>query len=105
MIEAPGASNARINGLGGGETNYFGYALASYLEPYRENRISMDPLSLPSDISLDFTSTSVIPTKGLSYQQNSKQIEEKRFCSTLKMNMETPFHLVRSFESLVIVTI
>ncbi|HDV1201080.1 TPA: fimbrial biogenesis outer membrane usher protein, partial [Escherichia coli] len=64
VIEAPGASNARINGLGGGETNYFGYALASYLEPYRENRISMDPLSLPSDISLDFTSTSVIPTKG-----------------------------------------
>ncbi|EGO8552994.1 fimbrial biogenesis outer membrane usher protein, partial [Escherichia coli] len=64
VIEAPGASNARINGLGGGETNFFGYALASYLEPYRENRISMDPLSLPSDISLDSTSTSVIPTKG-----------------------------------------
>ncbi|MGK3116290.1 fimbria/pilus outer membrane usher protein [Candidatus Pantoea formicae] len=64
LIEARGASGVKVSGLPGIQTDYRGYTAQTYLNPYRENMLSLDPASLPSDAEIGITDRRVIPTAG-----------------------------------------
>lgn len=64
LIEAPGASNVGVSGSAGVKTDFRGYTTSSYLVPYQENTISLNPLDFSYEVDVPITDTRVVPTKG-----------------------------------------
>lgn len=64
LIEAPGASDVAVGGWPGVRTDWRGYTTLSYLSPYQENSISLNPAELPPDAEITQTDTKVVPTRG-----------------------------------------
>lgn len=64
LIQAKGAYGVNVSGLPGIKTDYRGYTAQTYLNPYRENMLSLDPASLPPDAEIGITDRSIIPTAG-----------------------------------------
>lgn len=64
LVEAPGASDVSVGGWPGVKTDSRGYTTLSYLTPYQENRVSLNPVELPDDAEITQTDTQVVPTAG-----------------------------------------
>lgn len=64
LVEAPGASDVAVGGWPGVKTDNRGYTTLSYMNPYQENRVSIDPVGLPDDAEIIQTDTNVVPTHG-----------------------------------------
>ncbi|EBH7731040.1 fimbrial biogenesis outer membrane usher protein, partial [Salmonella enterica subsp. enterica serovar Mississippi] len=64
LVTLPGVSGAKVGYWAGVKTDFRGYTTLGYLQPYNYNRIYVNPLSLPSDVSLYENETKVVPTKG-----------------------------------------
>jgi len=65
IIQAKDAEGALIaNQSGQVRLNRRGLAIASYLQPYRQNRIALDPKGLSTDVALASTTRQVAPTAG-----------------------------------------
>lgn len=64
LIAAPGASGVPVSGWPGVQTDFRGYTTLSYLNPYQENTVSLDPSRLPLDAEINQTDVKVVPTKG-----------------------------------------
>lgn len=64
LIDANGASGARIQNIPGLKTDWRGYAIVPYLTPYSENRIAIDTTTLPENVDVKNSSEMVIPNKG-----------------------------------------
>lgn len=64
LVAAPGASGVPVNGWPGVKTDYRGYTTLSYLIPYQQNTVSLDPTRLPADAEITQTDVNVVPTKG-----------------------------------------
>nr|WP_232729361.1 fimbria/pilus outer membrane usher protein [Providencia rettgeri] len=64
LVEAPGASGVSVSGWPGVKTDRRGYTTLSYLSPYQENRVSLDPTDLPDNVEMTQTDTYVVPTQG-----------------------------------------
>ncbi|MEB7540290.1 fimbrial outer membrane usher protein [Pantoea anthophila] len=64
LVEAKGASGARINNGQGAKIDMFGYAIMPSLTPYRYNTISLDAKSISQDVELEGGSVRVVPVLG-----------------------------------------
>ncbi len=64
LVKAPGAGNVRVTDNSGVITDGRGYAVVPYATPYRNNQIVLDTQSLPDDVDITMSSTSVIPARG-----------------------------------------
>lgn len=64
LVDANGASGARIQNIPGLKTDWRGFAVVPYLTAYTENRIALDTTTLPEDVDVTKTSELVIPNKG-----------------------------------------
>ncbi|HCD8687296.1 TPA: aggregative adherence fimbria 3 usher protein Agg3C [Escherichia coli] len=64
LIAAPGVRGASVGGWPGVSTDSRGYALVSYITPYQENIITLDPTTFPENAEVLQTDTRVVPTKG-----------------------------------------
>ncbi|WP_392553490.1 fimbria/pilus outer membrane usher protein [Orbus wheelerorum] len=64
LIEAKDAKGATIPGSLGTNIDSNGYAIASYVRPYRLNTISIDPKGSNEDVTFDNTSMQVVPYEG-----------------------------------------
>lgn len=64
LVEAKGASGARINNAQGARIDVFGYGIAPSLAPYRYNTISIDGNSLDQDVELEGGNVRVVPVRG-----------------------------------------
>lgn len=64
IVEAEGASGARVGNYSGVKVDHFGHAAVPYLNPYELNEISLDPKGLPQNIELENTSQKVAPYSG-----------------------------------------
>jgi outer membrane usher protein len=64
LVKAPGAGNVRVTGNTGVITDGRGYAVVPYATPYRNNQIMLDTQTLPDDVDITMSSTSVIPSRG-----------------------------------------
>ncbi|EGI6491765.1 fimbrial biogenesis outer membrane usher protein [Salmonella enterica subsp. enterica serovar Hvittingfoss] len=72
LVSMPGVSGAKVGYWAGVKTDLRGYTTTGYLQPYKNNKIYINPLSLPSDVSLFETETNVVPTKGAVVLANFK---------------------------------
>ncbi|MGC6389847.1 fimbrial outer membrane usher protein [Ewingella sp. S1.OA.A_B6] len=64
VVEAKGASGARINNAQGARVDAFGYAIVPSLTPYRYNTISIDGNSMAQDVELEGGNVRVVPVLG-----------------------------------------
>jgi len=64
LIEAKGASGARVNNAQGAKIDAFGYAIVPSLAPYRYNTISIDGNSMGQDVELEGGNVRVVPVLG-----------------------------------------
>lgn len=64
LVEAKGASGARVNNAQGAKIDPFGYAIVPSLAPYRHNTISLDSNSMSRDVELEGGNVRVVPVFG-----------------------------------------
>ncbi|HET8765026.1 MAG TPA: fimbria/pilus outer membrane usher protein, partial [Rhodanobacter sp.] len=64
IVQAPGATGARVGNAVGVSIDRSGHALVPYLNPYIQNTIDIDPAGVPLDVQLDGTSVKVAPHAG-----------------------------------------
>lgn len=64
LIEAKGASGARVGSSSSAVINDHGYALVAGLMPYRQNDISIDPKNTSTSVELETTSQLIAPRFG-----------------------------------------
>lgn len=64
LVKAPGADGVKIASNTGVKTDWRGYAIVPYATAYRRNRIALDTATLPDNVDMTLTTTSVVPTRG-----------------------------------------
>lgn len=64
IVRAPGVSGATIQGNTGVKTDWRGYAIIPYVNPYKKNRIALDTTTLGEDADVEMQTQTVVPTKG-----------------------------------------
>ncbi|ALR77349.1 fimbria/pilus outer membrane usher protein [[Enterobacter] lignolyticus] len=64
LVEAPGASGARVGGGQGARVNDQGYALVPSLTPYRYNTVTLDGQEMTSQVELQESQRRVAPLAG-----------------------------------------
>ncbi|ERK11403.1 type 1 fimbriae anchoring protein FimD [Serratia fonticola AU-AP2C] len=64
LVEAPGAAGVAAQSRAGVKTDFRGYTVFPSLQPYSENRISLDPTTVPDDAALESFDMRVVPTEG-----------------------------------------
>jgi len=64
IVQAKDAGGARINQGGNAKLNRRGLGVVSNMQAYRQNRITIDPMGLSTDVALVNTSVQVAPTAG-----------------------------------------
>ncbi|HHX3545964.1 MULTISPECIES: fimbria/pilus outer membrane usher protein [Enterobacter] len=64
LIDARGVSGVRVYSGNNRETDFRGFTTATYLNPFNENIISLDPDYIPQDSEITQTDKKVVPTKG-----------------------------------------
>jgi len=64
LVEAKGATGARVGGSGQARIDRFGYALVSALTPYRDNRIFLDPQDAAGALELEDAEQHTTPYAG-----------------------------------------
>ncbi|WP_085700807.1 fimbria/pilus outer membrane usher protein [Pseudomonas sp. B26(2017)] len=63
LVEVPGVKGATVNGATS-RTDSSGYAIESYVQPYRYNDIGLDTQTLGTDVDVLETSARVVPRRG-----------------------------------------
>lgn len=64
VIEAKGAEGAAVGNMPGTRIDGSGYAVATNLQPYRMNDVSVDPKGMSDDVELQSSSASIAPNSG-----------------------------------------
>ncbi|GKX59064.1 fimbria/pilus outer membrane usher protein [Leminorella grimontii] len=64
VVRAPGASGVRLQNGTGIYTDWRGYTVIPYLNPYQKNRIGLDSDTFGDDVDVDTAVRTVTPTRG-----------------------------------------
>ncbi|MEI9481034.1 fimbria/pilus outer membrane usher protein [Enterobacter cancerogenus] len=64
LLKVPGAAGIGVQNQSGVKTDYRGYTLVGTITPYRKNDIALSTETLPTNIELEQTVQTVIPTRG-----------------------------------------
>ncbi|HBV4841647.1 TPA: fimbrial biogenesis outer membrane usher protein [Klebsiella aerogenes] len=64
LISAPGASGVGVQNQVGAKTDWRGYTTVSNVTPYRKNDVALKTDTLPDNVELELTNTTVVPTRG-----------------------------------------
>ncbi|WP_228727457.1 fimbria/pilus outer membrane usher protein [Klebsiella sp. RHBSTW-00215] len=64
VVEAKGATGAKVGGYSGVRIDPWGHAAIPYLNPYEMNEITIDPKGTSQDVELENTSSKVAPYAG-----------------------------------------
>ncbi len=63
LIRAPGAAGVAVSNVPGVATDWRGYAVVPYVQPYRKNRITLDASTYDSSVDITMNTLQVIPAK------------------------------------------
>ena len=97
LVKAPGASNVSVQNQPGVKTDYRGYAIVPYAVAYRENRIALNPNTLPDNVEIDDAIVDVVPTQGAVARAEFTTHTGLKFLMTLMHNNKpVPFGAVVS---------
>lgn len=64
LVEAPGAKGVGVSNQTGVKTDWRGYAILPYTNPYRKNQVQLNTETLPEDVELTLANQNVVPTRG-----------------------------------------
>jgi len=64
IVEAKHARGARLDAAIGAQVNRRGHAVVPWMQPYRQNDVSLDPKGLSTDVTLKSTLQKIAPTAG-----------------------------------------
>lgn len=64
VVSAPGAEDAKVQNNTGVYTDWRGYAVVPYVNPYKKNRIALDTSTLGDEVDIDTAVQTVTPTQG-----------------------------------------
>jgi outer membrane usher protein len=64
IVKAPGAEDAKVQNNTGVYTDGRGYAVVTYVNPYKKNRIALDTSTLGDEVDIDTAVQTVTPTQG-----------------------------------------
>lgn len=100
LVEVPGAGGVDISNQTGVRTDFRGYTIVPYINPYRENDIVLNTEALPVDTDVALASVTVAPTRGAIVRAHFNTRIGKRVLMTLtRSNGEAvPFGAVVSVD-------
>ncbi|MBI0278572.1 fimbrial biogenesis outer membrane usher protein (plasmid) [Hafnia alvei] len=64
LVKAPGASDVAVLNNTGVHTDWRGYTVVPYMQPYRRSRVSLDTQSFGDNVDIEATVKNVVPTRG-----------------------------------------
>ncbi|MDY1038554.1 fimbria/pilus outer membrane usher protein [Lelliottia sp. CFBP8978] len=93
LVKAPGASGVGVNNQTGVKTDYRGYAVQTFLSPYRKNDISLNTETLPDNVDIALANKTVVPTRGAVVRADFQaRVGSRVLMTLLKMGgEEVPF--------------
>ncbi|MEW5290847.1 fimbria/pilus outer membrane usher protein [Erwinia papayae] len=95
LIKAPGAGGVQVTNQTGVKTDFRGYTVTPNLTPYRRANVMLDTTTLSSDVDLDLSTQSVVPTRGAIVRATfSAQIGGRAMMSLIYQGQPVPFGAV-----------
>jgi len=92
LVKAPGASDVDVQNNAGVHTDWRGYAVVPYAQPYRKNTVSLDTQSFSDNVDMDMNSQTVIPTRGAVVRADFEtRVGERALIQLLFMGKPVPF--------------
>lgn len=100
LIKIAGASGVEISNRVGIKTDWRGYAIVPNVNPYRKNKIQINPSTLPKNVDLTLASKSVTPTRGAIVQATFDTSIGQRALFTLILSdgSAVPFGAIVSYK-------
>lgn len=99
LVEAPGASGAKIQNGTGVRTDWRGYTIVPYLSPYKRSRIGLDPASLKENVDMSENVVTVVPTVGAVVRAAfNTRIGERALISLIQSGHAVPFGAIVSLD-------
>mgnify|MGYP004712444993 FL=1 len=99
LIQADNAPDIKVENNTGVYTNDQGYAVVPYMSPYQRNTIQLDTSSLPEDIDIINTSSTVIPTDGAVVLATFKTRIGRKILVTIDKDISVPFGSIASIKN------
>ncbi|EKQ3378447.1 fimbria/pilus outer membrane usher protein [Escherichia coli] len=90
LVEAPGVAGAAVGGWSGVRTDFRGYTIWGYAQPYQENVVALDPTTFSADAEVPQTDSRVVPTKGAVVRAKFETHIGKRALLTITRKDGTP---------------
>ncbi|MBF4180647.1 fimbrial biogenesis outer membrane usher protein [Lelliottia nimipressuralis] len=99
IVRAPGANNTKIQNNTGVYTDWRGYAIVPFVNPYKNNRIAIDTTTLNDDVDIDVATKNVVPTEGAVVMADFNTRIGKRMLMAITYNGEpVPFGAIASLQ-------
>lgn len=90
LVQAPGASGIGVSNQTGVKTDWRGYALIPFVNPYRKNQIQLDTETFHDNTEVALTSQTVIPTRGAVVKADFQTSVGNRLLMTLLQANQQP---------------
>lgn len=92
LVKAPGASGVDVQNNTGVHTDWRGYAVVPYAQPYRKNNVNLDTRSFGDNVDIDMNSQTVIPTRGAVVRADFKtRVGQRALVQLLFKGKPVPF--------------
>lgn len=92
LVKAPGASNVQVKNNSGVHTDWRGYAVVPYSQPYRKNSVALDTQSFAENVDMDNNSATVIPTRGsVTRAEFDTRVGQRAMVQLMFMGKPVPF--------------
>ncbi|MEI9745790.1 fimbria/pilus outer membrane usher protein [Enterobacter ludwigii] len=100
IVRAPGASGVKVNNQNGVETDWRGYAIVPYMQPYRSNEVELDPSNVGDSVAMDLTSARVVPTRGAVVMANYRtQVGRQAMLNLMFRGKPIPFGALATLDA------
>lgn len=92
LVKAPGAGGVNVQNNAGVHTDWRGYAVVPYAQPYRKNSVSLDTQSFGNDVDMETSKVTVVPTRGAVVRADfDTRIGQRALIQLLFMGKVVPF--------------
>nr|WP_081925163.1 fimbria/pilus outer membrane usher protein [Rahnella sp. WP5] len=92
LVKAPGADDVNVENNSGVHTDWRGYAVVPYAQPYRKNSVTLETESFADDVDMDMNTQTVIPTRGAVVRAEFKtRVGQRALVQLLFMGKPVPF--------------
>lgn len=92
LVKAPGADDVDVENNSGVHTDWRGYAVVPFAQPYRKNSVTLETESFADDVDMDMNTQTVIPTRGAVVRADFKtRVGQRALVQMLFLGKPVPF--------------